>query len=130
MDDAVAVCVAAGGHPCRQYPSRNNLRDIVNDRARKKITIATLIDRPASDVLLYGLVIAAFVVVGACVALGAMPAFCLLVLVAVPTAVRHLKALSPDPAAVLNPLVRTAAQLHLHFGLLLALGFLIDALAA
>ena len=107
----------------------NNLRDIVNDRARKKVTIATLIDRPASDFLLYALVAAAFIVVGVCVALGEMPVACLLVGAAIPTAVRHLKALSRDSAAVLNPLVRTAAQLHLHFGVLLALGFLVDALA-
>jgi hypothetical protein len=36
--------------------------------------------------------------------------------------------LKPGEAAALNPLVRTAARLHLHFGLLLALGFLLDAL--
>ena len=34
----------------------NNLRDIVNDRARSKVTIATIIDRPAADVLLWALV--------------------------------------------------------------------------
>lgn len=106
----------------------NNLRDIVNDRARKKVTIATLIDRPASDVLLYALVIAAFASVGICVALGEMPVSCLLVVVAVPSAIKHLRALKAREAAALNPLVRTAALLHLHFGLLLALGFVIEAL--
>ncbi|MGE0058719.1 MAG: 1,4-dihydroxy-2-naphthoate octaprenyltransferase [Dehalococcoidia bacterium] len=107
----------------------NNLRDIVNDRARKKVTIATLIDRPAADVLLYALVIGAFAVVAVCVALGAMPLSCLLVLLAVPSARGHLRALAAREAAALNPLVRTAARLHLHFGLLLAVGYLIDAIA-
>ncbi len=106
----------------------NNLRDIVNDRARSKITIATIIDRPAADVLLYTLVLGAFAVVGVCVLLDAMPVTCLLVAVALPSAMSHLRALRAKEAAALNPLVRTAAKLHLHFGLLLALGYLIDAL--
>jgi 1,4-dihydroxy-2-naphthoate octaprenyltransferase len=106
----------------------NNLRDIVNDRARNKVTIATIIDRPAADVLLYGLVIAAFAVVAIGVVLGVMPVSCLVVVLAVPAALGHLRALAAKEAAALNPLVRTAAKLHLHFGLLLALGYLIDAL--
>jgi 1,4-dihydroxy-2-naphthoate polyprenyltransferase len=107
----------------------NNLRDIVNDRARGKVTIATLIDRPAADVLLCALVGGAFAAAGIGVALGQMPAFCLIALLALPSAVSHLRALQAREAAALNPLVRTAARLHLHFGLLLALGFLIDAVA-
>src|SRR5205823_10207131 len=51
----------------------NNLRDIVNDRARHKVTIASVIDRPASDYVLYGLTAGAFAVVVVCVALGALP---------------------------------------------------------
>jgi 1,4-dihydroxy-2-naphthoate octaprenyltransferase len=106
----------------------NNLRDIVNDRARHKVTIATLIDRPAADILLYGLVIGAFASVAVCVVLEVMPASCLAVVLALPAAVSHLRALAAKEAAALNPLVRTAARLHLHFGLLLALGFVLDAL--
>ena len=105
----------------------NNLRDIVNDRARSKVTIATLIDRPAADFLLVALVGGAFLTVAVCVALGEMPATCLLVLLALPAAVSHLRALRARKATALNPLVRTGARLHLHFGLLLALGFLIEA---
>lgn len=105
----------------------NNLRDIVNDRARHKVTIATLVDRPAADVLLRVLVAAAFAVVAACVAFGLMPLPCLLVALALPAALSHLRALAAQEAATLNPLVRTAARLHLHFGLLLALGYLVDA---
>jgi len=105
----------------------NNLRDIVNDRARSKVTIATIVDRPAADVLLWALVVGAFATVAVCVVLDEMPASCLLVALALPAAVSHLRALRAREAAALNPLVRTAARLHLHFGLLLALGFLIEA---
>lgn len=107
----------------------NNLRDIVNDRARRKVTIATMIGRPAADVMLYGLVIAAFASVAITVALGALPAPCLLAAAALPAAVTHLRALQAKDAAALNPLVRSAARLHLHFGLLLALGLVIAAVA-
>jgi len=107
----------------------NNLRDIVNDRARSKVTIATVIGRPAADVLLYGFVAGAFASVAAAVALGELPATCLLVAGAAPAALAHLRALRAREAAALNPLVRGAARLHLHFGLLLALGLLIDTLA-
>lgn len=106
----------------------NNLRDIVNDRSRRKVTIATLIGRPAADVLLLVLVVAAFVTVVAAVAAEEMPATCLAALLAAPAAVAHVRALAGREAAALNLLVRTAAQLHLHFGLLLALGYLVDAL--
>lgn len=106
----------------------NNTRDIVNDRARSKVTIAALIGRPASDVLLYALVIGAFASVTIAVVLELAPVMCLIVAAAIPSAVSHLRTLQPEGSGPLNPLVRTAARLHLHFGLLLALGYLIDAL--
>jgi 1,4-dihydroxy-2-naphthoate octaprenyltransferase len=106
----------------------NNLRDIENDRARRKLTIASVIDRPAADWLLYVLTIAAFICVGVTVAVEAMPLTTLLVLGALPAAVKMAQALKAREAAALNPLVRGAARLHLHFGLLLATGLLIDAL--
>ncbi len=106
----------------------NNLRDIENDRSRHKITIATVLDRPASDYLLDVLIGAAFVSVLVGVALGAMPLACLLVLLALPAAIATIRALRETEAARLNLLVRNAARLHLHFGLLLALGYVIEAL--
>lgn len=105
----------------------NNLRDIVNDRARSKVTIATIIGRPAADVLLYALVIAAFASVLIAVGLEEMPLTCLLIAGALPAALSHLRCLAAREAGALNPLVRTAAGLHLHFGLLLALGYAIEA---
>ena len=105
----------------------NNLRDIENDRARHKITIATLIDRPAADVLLWAFTIAAYAVVAVTVALGEMTPWCLLVVLSVPAAYRMVKALELREARALNLLVRNSAQLHMHFGLLLALGYAIHA---
>ena len=102
----------------------NNLRDITNDRINRKVTIATMIDRPVADYLLYALVIVAFASVVICVALGLLPVGALLVAGAIPAAVITLRSLNATDAMALNPLVRASARLHLHFGVLLALGCL------
>jgi 1,4-dihydroxy-2-naphthoate octaprenyltransferase len=105
----------------------NNLRDIENDRTRHKITIAGVIGRPAADVLLWAFTIAAYACVAVTVALGEMTPWCLLVVLSVPAAYRMIKALELREARALNLLVRNSAQLHMHFGLLLALGYAIHA---
>jgi 1,4-dihydroxy-2-naphthoate octaprenyltransferase len=105
----------------------NNLRDIVNDRARHKLTIATLVDRPAADYILWALVLLAFVTVLAGIAAGLLPVTSVLVLLALPAAWRTLQVLRERDAMALNRLVRGAAGLHLQFGLLLALGLAIAA---
>jgi 1,4-dihydroxy-2-naphthoate octaprenyltransferase len=104
----------------------NNLRDIVNDRAHGKVTIATSIGRPAADYVLYALVAAAYAVVLVAAAAGALPAGSVLVLLSLPAALRTFRAVKLIDAVALNSLVRGAAMLHLHFGLLLALGFLLE----
>lgn len=106
----------------------NNLRDIANDRTRSKVTIATLIDRPVSDYLLYALVAAAFASVIICAATGALPVTTLVVLGAIPAAWSTFVVLKEREALKLNPLVRGAARLHMHFGLLLTVGLLLDLL--
>jgi hypothetical protein len=63
-----------------------------------------------------------------CALAGALPATTLVVLAALPAAWSTFAALREREALRLNPLVRHSAQLHLHFGLLLALGFLLDLL--
>ena len=107
----------------------NNLRDITNDRARNKVTIATLVKRPVADYLVFFLVIGAFVFTAVAVAATVIPAECLLVGLAAPAAVMTLTALKETEASALNALVRAAARLHLHFGVLLAIGYLVDAVA-
>jgi 1,4-dihydroxy-2-naphthoate octaprenyltransferase len=103
----------------------NNLRDIQNDRSRNKVTISTLVDRPAADYILYALVAAAFASVAIAVAAGALPTTCLAVFGAVPAALQTVAVLKEREAARLNLLVRNSARLHLHFGLLLTLGLLL-----
>ena len=94
------------------------------------MTIATIIDRPAADVLLWAFTIAAYACVAVTVAVGEMTPWCLLVVFSVPAAVVMVKALNATEARALNPLVRNSARLHMHFGLLLALGYAIYAVVA
>ncbi len=106
----------------------NNLRDITNDRINHKVTIATIIERPAADYLLYLLVLSAFGCVFVCAALSLLPVGAVIVVGAIPAAVITLRSLNAQDAMALNPLVRSSARLHLHFGVLLALGCLTAAL--
>jgi 1,4-dihydroxy-2-naphthoate polyprenyltransferase len=105
----------------------NNLRDIENDRRAGKITIAGMVRRPAADYILYALVIAAYGVVLVCAARGALTSLTLLVLISLPAAVSMFQKLAEGDPARMNPLVRGASMLHLQFGALLALGFLVAA---
>jgi 1,4-dihydroxy-2-naphthoate polyprenyltransferase len=106
----------------------NNLRDIHNDRARNKVTIATLTGRPIADYILYLLVGASYAVVIVCIALGELTPWALLVLASLPAAVSAVRVLKEREAVALNALVRGSARLHMQFGLLLAAGLVIDAL--
>ena len=106
----------------------NNLRDILNDRARGKVTISTLVDRPGADYILWLLVVGAFASVLLCALLDELPAWSLLVLGALPAAWTTLRVLRETEPVRLNLLVRNSARLHMHFGLLLALGLAIEAL--
>jgi 1,4-dihydroxy-2-naphthoate octaprenyltransferase len=106
----------------------NNLRDIRNDRARGKVTLSTLLERPGADYLLWALVAGAFASVLVCVALEELPAWSLLVLGALPAAWMTVRVLRETEPVRLNLLVRNSARLHMHFGVLLALGLVIEAL--
>ena len=105
----------------------NNLRDIENDRARNKVTIAGIVGRPAADYLYVALTASPFVVVPVCVGLDQLPAESLLAWLALPFAWQASRALREREAAALNALVRGTASLHMRFGLLLAAGFAIRA---
>jgi 1,4-dihydroxy-2-naphthoate polyprenyltransferase len=106
----------------------NNVRDIENDRRAGKITIAGLVGRPAADYILYALVIAAYCVVVICAATNALSPWALLVVFSLPATVTMVQKLEEGDPARMNPLVRGASMLHLQFGALLALGFLVAAL--
>jgi len=107
----------------------NNLRDIDNDRLRHKVTIADVVGRPAADYILWALTLAAFACVVIVAAVGEAPPWTLVVALAIPAAMTMLKCLAAREARALNPLVRNSARLHMHFGLLLALGYALDVLS-
>jgi len=104
----------------------NNLRDIDNDRLRHKLTIADAVGRPVADVILWALTLGAYASVIVVAGLEEAPVWTLLVALSIPTAVTMLRCLRETEARALNPLVRNAARLHLHFGMLLALGYALD----
>jgi len=106
----------------------NNLRDIQNDRARGKVTLSTLADRPIADYMLWALVLGSFAAVTVCVALDELSAWSLLVLGALPAAWLTVRMLRETEPVRLNLLVRNSARLHMHLGVLLALGLAIEAL--
>jgi 1,4-dihydroxy-2-naphthoate octaprenyltransferase len=106
----------------------NNVRDIENDRQAGKLTIAGLVGRPAADYILYALVIAAYSVVGVCAATDGLSPWALLVVFSLPATVTLLQKLEERDPGRMNPLVRGASMVHLQFGALLALGFLVAAL--
>jgi 1,4-dihydroxy-2-naphthoate octaprenyltransferase len=104
----------------------NNLRDIDNDRLRHKLTIADAVGRPVADIMLWALTLGAYASVIIVAALDEAPVWTLIVALSIPTAVTMLRCLRETEARALNPLVRNAARLHLHFGMLLALGYALD----
>jgi 1,4-dihydroxy-2-naphthoate octaprenyltransferase len=106
----------------------NNTRDIENDRARHKVTIATLVGRPAADRVYVALTSSSFVVVVLGVVLGTLPWQALACLLSLPWAWQAVQALRYQDAVALNALVRGTARLHMRFGLLLAAGFAVRAL--
>ncbi len=105
----------------------NNLRDIENDRVRGKVTLSTLAGRPLADYGLWALVLGAYAVVAAAVALDELSAWSLLVAASLPAAAMTLRVLKETDSRVLNALVRGSARLHMQFGVLLALGLVIAA---
>ncbi len=104
----------------------NNLRDIENDHSRGKVTISTLIRRPRADYALWALVLGAYAVVVVCAALVQLSEGSLLVLASLPAAFLTLRALRETETMALNALVRNSARLHMQFGVLLALGLLLE----
>ena len=106
----------------------NNLRDIENDRSRGKVTLSTLLGRPAADYGLRALVLASYAVVVVCVALGELSIGALIVLLSLPAAYMTLRVLKETESRALNLLVRNSARLHMQFGALLALGLLAETL--
>ena len=101
----------------------NNVRDLDDDRALGKRTIATIVGmrwaKREFDVLVFG----SYAVLVGAVALRRLPRTALLALLSLPFALRaHQTVADETEPTRLAPAVRQAAKLHLYFGLLLALG--------
>jgi 1,4-dihydroxy-2-naphthoate octaprenyltransferase len=100
----------------------NNLRDIGTDARAGKRTLAVRIGAAATR-LQYAALVSIPFVVALLLAAVAGPAL-LVTLLAVPLAVREVRALHERDGAALNASLAGTARLHLIFGVLLAIGLL------
>ena len=108
----------------------NNLRDLEGDRARGKRTLAVAIGRAATRVHYLILVVGAYAAVAAGVALRALPIASLATALTIPYAVRTWRVVrsETDPLPLTRGGIQGTARLHLRFGLLLALAFVVSSL--
>jgi 1,4-dihydroxy-2-naphthoate octaprenyltransferase len=104
----------------------NNLRDIDTDIQNHKRTLATVFGRAGARIEYYILVGGTFVSQWVLIALGVVPWTTLITVLMVPLAWRlmQIAGRETDPAA-LHPVLRQSAVLHMRFGLLYVLGWVI-----
>jgi len=101
----------------------NNIRDIDEDRASGKRTLATFIGRKRANIEYYVLLSGAYIALGIMTARGIAPWTALLTLATLPTAISMIRAVRDShDALALTGVVRGTAMLHAQFGLLLAAG--------
>ena len=104
----------------------NNLRDIDTDIINNKRTLATMLGRAGARVEFYVLVGGAFVSVLVLIALGLAPWPTLVCFAMAPLAWRLMRTAATEVAAEkLHPVLRGSAVLHMRFGLLYVLGWVI-----
>jgi 1,4-dihydroxy-2-naphthoate octaprenyltransferase len=123
----LAVLVGAGmGFLASAILVLNNLRDIKTDAAAGKRTLATLIGRKWTRILLLALVVAAFAVPVAAWAFQMADETVLVVLLAIPIAsVPVYRAFTSTTAPMLVTALRRMAMTELVYALLLSLGLLL-----
>ncbi|PJF31916.1 MAG: 1,4-dihydroxy-2-naphthoate octaprenyltransferase [Candidatus Thermofonsia Clade 1 bacterium] len=104
----------------------NNLRDLENDRAVGKRTLATLLGRKRANWEYYLLIGGTYATLILIVLFGIAPWLVLLALLTLPQAYGLMQrvAVNTEPAA-LNPVLRKTAQLHGRFGMLLVGGWVL-----
>ncbi|MCE2850819.1 MAG: UbiA family prenyltransferase [Chloroflexaceae bacterium] len=138
----LGLCSVAVGYPVISWPAvwvslpvafvvaailhANNLRDIDTDRLNHKRTLATVFGRAGARIEYYILVGGTFVSQWVLIALGLVPWPTLLTTLMVPLAWRlmQIAGRETDPAA-LHPVLRQSAVLHMRFGLLYVLGWML-----
>ncbi len=104
----------------------NNLRDLANDRAKGKRTLATFIGARGTRAHYLALLGFSYVSVVAGVLLATLPVTALLVLVTLPSARAAWQVVrsQSEPLPLTLGGIRATARLHMKVGLLLAFGFL------
>lgn len=104
----------------------NNIRDIDSDRLHRKRTLATILGRTGANYELVALNLAAFATVVVAVWLRALPWITLITLLAVRRALDQLRIVFRETAPQkLNLALFRAVQLHLEFGVLMIIAFLL-----
>lgn len=104
----------------------NNLRDIDTDIINHKRTLATMLGRSGARVEFYVLVGGAFVSLLVLIALGLAPWPTLISFAMAPLAWRLMRTAATEVAAEkLHPVLRGSAVLHMRFGLLYVIGWVI-----
>ena len=113
----------------------NNLRDVEEDQAKGRLTWTTLaflawgkdVGRRIARWMFVGMTFGAYVVVTVLIVTDLAPVATLLTLGTGPQAFRLARVVaSTSEGRALNPVVRNTARLHLFFGALLALGYVLD----
>ncbi len=104
----------------------NNLRDIDTDIINHKRTLATMLGRSGARIEFYVLVGGAFVSVLVLIALGLAPWPTLISFAMAPLAWRLMRTAATEEAAEkLHPVLRGSAVLHMRFGMLYVIGWVI-----
>ncbi len=108
----------------------NNLRDLEGDRAHGKRTLATVLGSEGTRIEYLALLLGTYMVLGVGVALHALPPLALLAVLTLPRAfiTWQIVRQETDPLALTRAGLRGTAGLHLWFGLLLSLAFLLTRL--
>ena len=107
----------------------NNLRDINTDRASDKVTLAVIIGERNTRIEYVTLILGAFVSVAIFAAVGLIPYFCFIALIALLPGTWLAREIAKGRSgAALNPMLKRTAQLHLLVGALIGLGGMLAAL--
>lgn len=106
----------------------NNVRDMADDRANGKRTLANLLGRRIAGYEYVLLTVGSYPVVAALVVTRVLPWPCLISLVSLPVALRLSRLLTRESAVLaLDRVMVGTALLNLRFGLLITLGLIADA---
>ncbi|MGH7947920.1 MAG: 1,4-dihydroxy-2-naphthoate octaprenyltransferase [Candidatus Binataceae bacterium] len=108
----------------------NNIRDIDNDRMHGKRTLATVLGRRGANLELLALDVAAYASTIYAVAMGTLPWITLATLATVPRALDQIRiVMCESEPRKLNLALLRSVQLHMEFGLLMFIAFVVAALA-